>query len=128
MVLQHYSIINNFNRLVRSQVPRSQHQHFFCYSCMRGFTTKELFKVHREISCKTSEAQLTIMQTIDPILNFKNIKKQLKSPFVACADFECILEEKIHKKINEIDNGDINKKTKYIRDMCLAVLLSKLHR
>jgi len=122
----HYSTIKDFSRLVRSQVSRREHQHFFCYSCMHGFISKNLLKSHREISCKTSEAQRTMMPTKDPILQFKNIQKQVKSPFVAYADFECLLEEKFRgdnkvetntyvSKIKSNDtpsnNGDTMKKT-----------------
>ena len=52
---------------------------------MHGFTNKGLLKIHREQSCKTEDAERTKMQIDDPVLQFTNVHKQLKAPFVAYA-------------------------------------------
>ena len=62
-----------------------------------GFTTKHRLNVHKRL-CQPTEAQREVFPYSDPILIFANVKKQLKAPFVAYADFECIL----------ITKGDIN--------------------
>ena len=53
----HYTTIKHFSRLVSSQISRRKRQHFYCISCMHGFTNKELLKKHRKRSCKTGNAQ-----------------------------------------------------------------------
>ena len=42
--------------------------------------------------CQPTEAQREVFLYSDLILEFVNVKKQLKAPFVAYADFECILK------------------------------------
>ena len=88
---QHYSTIKSFSRLVRSQVTKYKCQHFFCYACLHGFTTEQHLKDHKRL-CQPTEAQREVFPYDDPILKFTNIQKQLKSPFVAYADFETILK------------------------------------
>ena len=53
--------------------------------------------IHRRL-CQPTEAQRVVFPYSDPILTFVNVKKQLKVPFVAYADYECISESQ----------GDIN--------------------
>ena len=88
----HYTTIKDFSRLVTPQISRRKCEHFFCYSCMHGFTNKELLKTHRDQSCKTDNAQRTKIPIDDPMLQITNVPKQLKAPFVDYANFECILK------------------------------------
>ena len=83
-----YSTIEN----IRSQVTRNRHRHFFCYSCLHGFTKEDLLISHVQHS-KVENAQRTEMPVDDPTLKFTNVQKQLKTPFAAYADFECILQQ-----------------------------------
>ena len=76
----HYTTIKNFSRLVSPQISRRKHQHFVCYSCMHGFTNKELLQKHRKCSCKTDNAHNSKLPT-DPTLRFTNVQKQLKALF-----------------------------------------------
>ena len=57
--------------------------------CM-GFTTKHRLDDHKRL-CQLTEAQHEVFPYSDPILKFINVKKQLKAPLVAYADFESIL-------------------------------------
>ena len=41
----HYGTIKDFSRLVRSHISRKKCQHLFFYSCMHGFTNKELLMI-----------------------------------------------------------------------------------
>ena len=70
---------------------------------MHGFTNKELLNIHWEQSCKSDNAQRTKMPIDDPVLQFTNVHKQLKAPFVAYADFECILEDVRDHGDKEVD-------------------------
>ena len=100
----HYKTIKDFSRLVRSHISRKiLLLHFFCYSCMHGHTNKGVLKIHREQSCRTDDAQRTKMAIDDPVLRFTNVHEQLKAPFVAYADFECILKDIRDHKDKEVD-------------------------
>ena len=105
----HYSTIKNFSRLVRSQVTRHDNKHFFCYSCLHGFTREDLLTSHVQ-HCRVESAQRTKMTENDPTLKFTNVQKQLKAPFAAYADFECILQQ--HQ---QVDGTDVDTQT-YIKE------------
>ena len=50
------------------------------------------------------------MSVNDPTLKFKNVQKQIKAPFAAYADFECILQQQ-----QQVDGTDIDTHT-YIKE------------
>ena len=85
----HYSLINNFSRLTRSQITSHSTSKFHvCKKCLTHFTKKELFEKHI-IYCSLNETVAVKMPTKNTILNFKNHLKKLPIPFVVYADFEC---------------------------------------
>ena len=86
----HYTLIRNFNRLVRSQVTKHEHATHFCRFCLHGFTKAELLTKHLPY-CMCHGEQLKVFPK-DPVVQFKNRQKQLKAPFIVYADFECILK------------------------------------
>ena len=71
----HYSTIDNFSRLVRSQVTRHDTQHFFCYSCLHGFTREDLLTSHVQ-NFKVESAQCTEMPVNDTTLKFTRLHSQ----------------------------------------------------
>ena len=85
---QHYSLINNFSRLVRSQITSDRRKIHICKKCLSHFTKKDLFKTHL-FYCGQNETAAVIMPTKNTVLNFKNHFKKLPIPFVVYADFEC---------------------------------------
>ena len=99
--LHHYSAITGFSALVGKQYNNNDHEKFFCYTCLHGFKKKKgeetredckLLVEHRKY-CKTLKPQRTeYPQGNDTILEFTNIHKQLKAPFVVYCDFESALE------------------------------------
>ena len=85
---QHYSLINNFLRLVRSQITsHSSSKLHICKKCLTHFTKLDLFEKHITY-CRQNETVAVKMPTKKTILNFQNHYKKLPIPFVVYADFE----------------------------------------
>lgn len=67
-------------------------QKFYCCYCLHGFWKKRLLNNHMPY-CQTHGAQRTEMPSEEnKWLNYSDVSKQLKVPFVVYADFECITE------------------------------------
>ena len=85
----HYSLINNFHRLIRSQKTTGGNgKLFICKRCFSHFTKEELLDKHINY-CSINETTLVKMPEPNTYLYFKNYHKQLPIPFVVYADFEC---------------------------------------
>ena len=86
---QHYSLIKNFSRLVRSQITSdTTRKILICKKCLTHFIKKDLFEKHITY-CSQNETVAVKMPTKKTILNFQNHYKKLPIPFVVYADFEC---------------------------------------
>ena len=85
---QHYSLIQNFSRLVRSQITSDTTRKLhICKKCLSHYTKEDLLEKHL-FYCE-NETAAVIMPRKNAILNFKNHFKKLPIPFVIYADFEC---------------------------------------
>ena len=86
---QHYSLIKNFSRLVRSQITSDTTRKIqICKKCLTHFTKQDLFEKHL-LYCRQNETVAVKMPTKNSILNFQNHFKKLPIPCVIYADFEC---------------------------------------
>ena len=87
---QHYSLIKNFSRLIRSQLTKdTTKQIFICKKCLNHHTKEELLEKHMKY-CGNNETALIRMPTKkNNIIKFKRHFKKLPLPFVIYADFEC---------------------------------------
>ena len=98
----HYSAITNFSRLVGSQLNNDNTTYWYCYQCLHGYKRKrgetkrddsKLLQEHL-LYCKAEKAQReTFPKEGENKLEFTNIHKQLKVPFIVYADFESKLVE-----------------------------------
>ena len=87
--VSHYSLIKNFTRLVKSQITSSKNGLFYiCKKCFSHFTKYELLQKHIKY-CSNNETVAVKMPPQNTMLSFKNYHKQLPTPFVVYADFEC---------------------------------------
>ena len=87
--VSHYSLIKNFNRLIKTQKTSSKNgKIFICKKCFTHYTKEELLQKHISY-CSNNETVSVKMPLSGSMLNFKNHHKQLPIPFVAYADFEC---------------------------------------
>ena len=85
----HYTLVNNFHRLIRSQKTKSKDgKIFICKRCFSHFTKEELLDKHIKY-CSNNKAAIIKMPPKNTMLHFKNYYKQLPVPFVVYADFEC---------------------------------------
>ena len=87
---QHYSLIKNFTRLVRSQITSHRSSKIFiCKKCLINYTKEDLLEKHI-LYCGNNETALIKMPTKEnSILKFKHYFKKLSLPFVIYAYFEC---------------------------------------
>ena len=87
--VSHYTLIKNFNRLIRPQKTKSNNGPLFiCKRCFTHFTKDELLQKHITY-CSNNETVSVKMPEAGTMLYFKNYEKQLPVPFVVYADFEC---------------------------------------
>ena len=87
--VSHYSLIKNFNRLIKSQKTKSKNgEIFICKKCFTHYTKEELLQKHI-LYCSNNETVTVKMSKANTMLYFKNYDKQLPIPFVVYADFEC---------------------------------------
>ena len=85
----HYTLINNFHRLIRSQKTKSHNgEIFICKRCFSHYTKEELLDKHIKY-CSNNATEVVKMPEPNTMLYFKNYHKQLPIPFVVYADFEC---------------------------------------
>ena len=87
---QHYSLIKNFSRLVRSQITYHRSSKIYiCKKCLYHYTKEDLLEKHI-IYCGSNETTGVKMPTKNNrILKFKHHFKKLPLPFIIYADFEC---------------------------------------
>ena len=86
---QHYCLINNFSRLVRSQITSDTTRKLHIgKKCLSHFTKQDLLEKHLTY-CRQNETVAVKMPIKNTVLNFKHHFKKLPIPFVVYADFEC---------------------------------------
>ena len=87
----HYCLIRNFSALMSQRV-NWQKKQYFCYNCLHAFTKQSLLDAHMPL-CYKQRAQKIVFPDKEKTVKFKNIKKQLRVPFIIYADFECYTEK-----------------------------------
>ena len=118
---QHYSLIKNFSRLVRSQITSdTTRKLYICKKCFIHFTKEDLFEKHLSYYSK-NETVAVKMPTKNSIIKFQNHFKKLPVPFVTYADFECFT-----LPVNSCQQIQINPLPKVIKNMNQAVTVSIL--
>jgi hypothetical protein len=86
--ISHYCWIKNFNGLVSTQYNNHNETKYFCKKCLHGFTTEALLEKHGS-DC-IEDVKIILPTEEDKLLEFKNIGKQMKVPFIIYADFEAL--------------------------------------
>ena len=88
--ISHYCLIEEFSRLVSSQVSKHKGKSFICDNCLKPFPKEESLNKHKEY-CSTSECIKINMPEKGSILKFKNYCNSEKVPFIIYADMESLL-------------------------------------
>ena len=89
---QHYCWIKNFSRLLSAQVSKHNGAVYFCKRCLNKFASPEKLNEHIEI-CKENSACIIEVPKQGETIEFKNLKKSMRVPFLIYADFEAITEK-----------------------------------
>jgi len=85
----HFCWIEDLNRLLYDQTTNKIRYHY-CSYCLHGFTKERLINDHIQY-CQTHGPQkIELPKEEDKWLYYKDIRKQLKVPYIIYADFECL--------------------------------------
>ena len=118
---QHYSLIKNFSRLVRSQITKDTTRKLhFCKKCLYHYTKEDLLEKHLSY-CGKNETAAVKMPTKNTIFKFQNHHKKLPIPFTIYADFECFTIP-----VNSCQPNQDNPLPKVIKNMNQVVTASIL--
>ena len=78
---QHYSLIKNFTRLVRSQHPSHRSSKIYIFKkCLNHYTKEDLLEKH-SLNCGKNETVAVKMPTKKSILKFQNHFKKTSNSF-----------------------------------------------
>ena len=89
---QHYCLINNMSRLIRSKLTKHHETAEICRSCLNHFPNKDKLKNHEEY-CFQNETIKIEMPKEGSSISFKHHNRSIKVPFVVYADFEAFTKE-----------------------------------
>ena len=89
---QHYCLINNMSRLIRSKLTKHHETAEICRSCLNHFPNKDKLKNHEEY-CFQNETIKIEMPKEGSSISFKHHNRAIKVPFVVYADFEAFTKE-----------------------------------
>lgn len=105
----HYALIKNLNALTYSK-NNAHHVKHMCNTCLRGFSSEEILKYHRDVLGCSKFGQAVIMpgekkkkddneeqdeeeeKNNDTIYKFRRNYRKFKCPFIFYCDFESITE------------------------------------
>ena len=88
--VSHYCLIENFSRLVSSQVFKHKEKSFLCDNCLNPFPNEKSLNKHKEY-CSKNECIKIDMPKKGSVLEFKNYCNSEKVPFIIYADTESLL-------------------------------------
>ena len=88
--IQHYCLIKNFSRLMKSQHTRHEHKLHYCFRCMLGFSTEKRLQDHKSM-CEKMRVGACKLPTKEPYLRFKNYHRAHPPDFYIVCDFESLL-------------------------------------
>ena len=89
---QHYCLINNMSRLIRSKLTKHHETAEICRSCLNHFPNKDKLKNHEEY-CFQNETIKIEMPKEGSSISFMHHNRSIKVPFVVYADFEAFTKE-----------------------------------
>ena len=90
----HYSLVKRLTALLYDQNRHNESKHF-CERCLHGYSRRDLLERHKP-ECQGLLKTPTRTETPEQGNNkmaFTNFHKQMKAPYVVCADFECLVKK-----------------------------------
>ena len=104
---KHFVLIKNISALICRQVTKRKCKLYFCDNCLSPFHLKRSLEKHEGYCFLYNEVRIDMLKNEDGspcFLSFRNFVKKMRVPFVAFADFECVLN-----KIKQMGLLDKNK-------------------
>ena len=89
---QHYCVIKNLSKFIRSSLTKRHDAVEICRSCLNHFPDKDKLKNHEEY-CFQNETIKIEMPKEGSSISFRNHNRAIKVPFVVYADFEAFTKE-----------------------------------
>ena len=89
--VKHYCLVKNEQRLLSSQVTKSNRKHHFCLRCLNPFWCQEALSKHQEY-CGEHESVKIELPKEGTILKFEKYYKGDKVPFIIYADMEALIK------------------------------------
>ena len=107
---QHYAWIKNFNSFIYD-LSGAHDKKNFCKRCFGVFLTVNSYKRHLNVCSRPDmDSMLYSFPAEGSKLSFKNIRYQLKAPFIIYADFEALLVP------NDCETGAKRRRTKHYQE------------
>lgn len=89
----HYCWIKKLSALLNDQITKNTRKKYFCDRCLNHFVSVEKLDQHSVACLNQNEYQIEMPSFRDNIMEFRNIKNQLKVNFIVYADVESILKK-----------------------------------
>ena len=89
--VKHYCLVKNEQRLLSSQVTKSNRKHHFCLRCLNPFWCQEALRKHEEY-CGEHESVKIELPKEGMMLKFEKYYKGDKVPFIIYADIEALIK------------------------------------
>ena len=88
---EHFTLVNNINRLWFGQDSKNRNQRQVCDGCLNSFNSKESLEVHKEFC--VDDGVKAVLPPPRSVVKFKKVQAATVVPFTIYADFESILEK-----------------------------------
>ena len=88
----HYLAVKSLSALLRG-ITSNHNGDFYCLNCFHSYGTKEKLKKHEKVCNDHDYSYVEMPNDNNNILKYNHGEKSLKTPFMICADLECLLEK-----------------------------------
>ena len=85
----HYLAVKNLSELLRG-ITSNHHGDFYCLNCFNSYRTYNKLKKHERVCDNIDYCRVEMPRKHEKI---KYGEKSLKTPFIICADLECLLKK-----------------------------------
>ena len=85
----HYLAVKNLSELLRG-ITSNHHGDFYCLNCFNSYRTYNKLKKHERVCDDIDYCRVEMPRKHEKI---KYGEKSLKTPFIICADLECLLKK-----------------------------------
>ena len=108
----HYLAVKKLSVLFRGITSKHEGD-FYCLNCFQSYTTENKLKKHKKVCENHDCCYIELPEEYNKILKYNEGEKSMKSPFIAHADLECLLEKTstCHNNPEKSSTTKINKHT-----------------